>query len=80
MIRHGYEGETVLIAGRVPGKPSRLYRLALGGKSTPIPISPEGLSLAANAIAVSPDGIQVVVLPTDGLPVQFPVGGGEAQP
>jgi hypothetical protein len=81
------DGKRLLVAGRAPGGPRRLYVQDLNGGSRR-PITPEGFALArfvaldfGNFVSeVSPDNKRVLVTDASGALTLVPVDGEEPQP
>ena len=73
------DGRTVIVAGAEAGHASRIYvRNVEGGAARPI--TPEGIRIAFNGIAVSPDGKFVAAIDPQSRPVLYPVAGGPPRP
>jgi Tol biopolymer transport system component/predicted Ser/Thr protein kinase len=76
------DGKRILILGNEPGRAPRLYVQALGGAgaaaSKPRPITPEGVTIAAQAL--SPDGQSIVARGPDGQIAIYPVEPGQPRP
>ena len=70
------DGHRLLIVGTEPGKRLRAYLTNVGG-ATPRAISPDGITLAADALALSPDGTRVALRSPDGRVLLYPIAGGE---
>jgi len=70
------DGRRLLAIGTEPGKRLRAYVIDLGG-AAPRPISPEGITFAAEALALSPDGTRVVLRSPDARVMLYRVDGGE---
>src|SRR5208282_6084325 len=68
------DGQRFLFSGKEPGRAGRIYRQD-SSEGKPVPISPEGIDPLA--LALSPDGRQVVGVGPDGKAYFYPVAGGE---
>ncbi|MFZ0898513.1 MAG: protein kinase [Candidatus Sulfotelmatobacter sp.] len=68
------DGQRFLFSGKEPGHAARIYRQD-SSEGKPVPISPEGIDPLA--LALSPDGRQVVGVGPDGKAYFYPVAGGE---
>ncbi len=82
---YGYEakflphGEAVVFDGRVSSGLRRLWVQDLKG-GEPRPLTPEGVDLAHDSHAISPDGQMVAAAGADGRLWLYPVGGGKPLP
>ena len=70
------DGQRILFAGFEEGKASRMYVQDLKG-GAPKAVTPEGVAVRSDTL--SPDG-KWIVASLNGLPVRFPVDGGDPQP
>jgi len=72
------DGKTLLVVGREPGRPMRVWRLALDGGQPPRPISDEGVITAAGP---SPDGQWVAAYDlAKRQALRLPADGGAVRP
>jgi Tol biopolymer transport system component len=70
------DGRRLLIVGTEPGKGPRAYLTDVSG-ATPRAITPEGITFAPDAVALSPDGTRVALRAPDGRVMVYPLAGGE---
>jgi Tol biopolymer transport system component len=70
------DGRRLLIVGTEPGKGLRAYLTDVSG-ATPRAITPEGITYAPDALALSPDGTRVALHSPDGRVMLYPLAGGE---
>jgi Tol biopolymer transport system component len=71
------DGTQLLVAGREPGRPWRLF-VQDAGSNALRPLTPEGFGLVESSLGASPDGRLVLATETSsGTLVLFPAAGGE---
>jgi serine/threonine protein kinase/Tol biopolymer transport system component len=70
------DGRRLVVAGTEPGHGRRLYLTDVDG-AVPRAFTPDGITFASNALAVSPDGARVVLRAPDGRVMLYPTDKGE---
>ena len=73
------DGRKLLLVGTEPGTALRGYVVDSAG-GTPLPITPQGITLDTNQVAISRDGRTIAARGPDGGVALFPIDGGAPTP